>query len=278
MDTLFLNEQRCRCGKLLLKGIFFDGTLEIKCKKCGEMNKIGNIKLADDSYHYLLIINDKGVIVNASNSACLILGYPYEELIGKHFTEINKSIPNEVGKNFFGSESILAEDNYFQIDTIHTSKDGKEIPVAVLLKLYQPTGKEKNVIVSAEIIDINDKSKSSDNSNLRYLDNACDFYFDLDKNGTIEYISPAVEKFIGLNQNKFIGKNYFDFIKQEKKSENKKIFEYFSANKQPYRIIDNVCKNEEAKNVSCELFFTPNYNDNGIFIGYRVLVWRVKNL
>ena len=103
MDKIFLNEHRCKCGKLLLKGVFFDSVLEIKCKKCGEISKIGSIKLVDDATHYLLIINDKGIISNASDSACRILGYTYEKLIGKNFTLVNPTMPKEIGKKFFGN-------------------------------------------------------------------------------------------------------------------------------------------------------------------------------
>lgn len=87
MDTLFLSEQRCQCGKLLLKGVFFDAALEIKCKKCGRMNIIGSIKLTDDKFHYLLILNEKGIVTNVSDSACCVLGYTYSELIKKPFTQ-----------------------------------------------------------------------------------------------------------------------------------------------------------------------------------------------
>ena len=102
MNTLRLHEHRCVCGKLLLKGIFFDGSLEIKCKRCGVINTIGTIKLADDATHYLLIINGHGDIINVSDSACRILGYTYDEFISKHFTEINPTMPKEIGKKFFG--------------------------------------------------------------------------------------------------------------------------------------------------------------------------------
>ena len=63
MDTLSLNEQRCKCGKLLLKGFFCNGILEleIKCKGCKKLNKINNIKLLNNNntYQFKDIKNNK---------------------------------------------------------------------------------------------------------------------------------------------------------------------------------------------------------------------------
>ena len=274
MDTLFLNEQRCACGKLLLKGIFFDGTLEIKCKKCGAINKIGSIKLADDDNHYLLIINDKGIIVNVSTSACKILGYTHEELIGLHFTKINTTAPKNINDKFFGSESILNEDNYFQLDTFHQSKSGNKIPVSVHLKLYQPSGKEKLLLASVELI--NNKNLIN-NTDSKFINNACDFYLDIDKNGIIERMSKIVKEFLGFSQDEIIGKNYFDLIPDEIKNESKKTYEYFLDKEQPYRVISDSKKDKNNKIIYDEIYFTPNYNDMGKLVGYRVLIWVKKN-
>jgi len=274
MDTSLLKEQRCECGKLLLKGIFFDGTLEIKCKKCGAINKIGNIKLVDDSNHYLLVINEKGNIVNASSSACKILGYYKEELIGMHFTKINPTMPKEINDKFFGPESILNEDNHFQIETTHQTKDGKKIPVFVFIKLYQQVNKERFLFVSAELKNI---EKNINNNESMFIDNTCDLYFDIDKNGIIERVSSNIEKLLGFSQEQILGKNYFDLIPEEYKTESKKIYEHFFAIEQPYRVARDIKKDAGGKVIYDEIYVTPNYNDRGKFIGCRVLVWITKN-
>jgi PAS domain S-box-containing protein len=277
MNTLFLNEHRCKCGKLLLKGIFFDGTLEIKCKKCGSINKIGSIKLIDDSAHYSLLINNKGIIADASDLACRILGYVRDELVGKYFTQINSSIPKEIGKKFFGPESVLMEDNHFKLDTVHQSKDGKKIPVTVFLKLYQPNKEEIYILLLAELKNDVNNSKIFLKDALDFFDNACDFYFDIDRNGIGEYVSPSVEKLFGFSSESVIGKNYFDFTPPETREEFRKMFQHFSANALPFRIENKAGLNNERKIIRNELYFTPQFNDYGKFIGYRVLGWMLEN-
>lgn len=236
MDILFLNEHRCKCGKLLLKGVFFDATLEIKCRRCGKINKIGRIQLINDDTHYLMIINDQGEITNISDSACRILGYISDELVGKHFTEIDPAMPKEIIKKFFEPTSTLNEENYFQLDTLHQTKGGKKIPTVILLKLYSSDQQKRYVLISTKLKNCVDESQPLAPNELKFLDNACDFYFDVDKNGIGEYVSPSVEKIFGLSQKAAIGKSCFDLVSPETRTEAKKNFEYFSAKEQPCAI------------------------------------------
>jgi PAS domain S-box-containing protein len=277
MDTLFLNEHRCQCGKLLLKGVFFDGALEIKCKKCGEINKIGIIKLADDSTHYLLIINDKGKIVNVSDSACRILGYTHEELIGKYFTQINPTLSPEIGKKLFGPESVLNEDNHLKLDTFYQTKEGKKFPVTVLLRLYKTNDKEKFILLASEIRSSQDDNQTADENTKNFVDSACDFYFDVDKDGIGEYVSPSVETLFGFTPDLVIGKNYFDFTPLETREEFRRRFQQYAAKALPFKIENKAGLNSKRKMINNELYFTPKFNDAGKFTGYRVLGWVIKN-
>jgi phage FluMu protein Com len=131
MSNTLLREQRCECGKLLLKGIFLQASLEIKCKKCGKINKIGEITNLDNDGRYLLVFNEKGVITNADDSAYHMLGYGPSELLGKHLEEIaTNSIghlhylmlvitstayedPTEQAEDFAYATSALQEASYY---------------------------------------------------------------------------------------------------------------------------------------------------------------------
>jgi len=276
MSILSLDEHRCKCGKLLLKGIFFDGTLEIKCKRCGEINKIGFIKLTDDSTHYALIFNDHGIITNVSESACRILGYAGSDLIGESFTKINPTMPKEIGKKFIGPESVLDSDNHFQLDTFHKLKNGKNIPVTVTLKLYQPAGKGKYILLLSELKNAVPGRKLPDNKALDFLGYACDFYFCIDKTGIGEYMSPSMEKLFGFPPELVIGNNYFDFLPAKIKVEAKKSFKYFSANGKPFRVKHSTGTDLNGKEINTELYFTPMFDDSVKFTGYRVLGWVTK--
>jgi len=271
----FLNEYRCGCGKLLLKGVFFDGTAEIKCRNCGKINKIGNIRIEDDDTHYSLVINDKGIIVSVSTSACKILDYKNNEIVGKSFTEINPTLPKEFGRKTLGPESVLDDDNYFQLDTYHKSKGGKIIPITVLLKLYKPNNKEKRLFVLAEIKSKRNDLKTFEENNPSFIKKTCDFYFEIDKNGMGTYVCPSMEKIFGFSPETLIGKDHFDILPPNQRVEAIKDFLYFSSKEQPYRATNSGAE-ANGKTVNYEAYFTPNFNDSGKFIGYRVLGWLKK--
>lgn len=277
MNIFFLNEYRCHCGKLLFKGIFFDGTLEIKCKKCGTISKVDRVKLLDDVNQYLLIVNKQGLVINFSDSACKILGYSNNELLGKEVTQLSPSLSLELGKKFFKQESILNKDNYFQINTVNVTKDGRNIPVTIRLKLYKFTGDEKYVLLLVKLKDSVDNEKNLTKDRSEFLDNACDFYFYLDKTGIGQCISESAEKILGLSQESIIGKNYFDFLSDEARIESKKFFNHFSALEQPYRETCSIGRDTNKKLINNELYFTPTFDDYGKFCGYCVLGWLSKD-
>lgn len=263
MDTLSLDDIRCKCGKLLFKGIFFDGAAEIKCKRCGEISKIGNINLVDDATHQLLIANQQGKIVNASKAACLVLGYTYDELMEKNFIDICPTFSRGVANKFFLPKFVFNEDNYFQLDIFCLGKNRQKIPVVALFRLYQSSEKEKMFLVSIE--PVNTEAK---NFFIKYQKNdfskfASDFYFVIDANGIFEYICPCATKYLGYSPEKYIGKNYFENLSPKVGKKVKDLFDYFSVFSKSFRV-----------KIKDELYFSPNYDSSGKLIGYRVSGWK----
>ena len=269
MSTLFLKEQRCECGKLLLKGIFLQANLEIKCKKCGKINQIGSFRDSINDRQYLLVIDEKGIITNADEAASSFLGYSHEELVGKHFSEIDKYLPKEIGEKLMPPNSILSFDDYFQIDTYNYTKEGKKLAVNVLLKLYKPSSTEINVLASVTVKKEDVEIIESE----RFKEYTCDFYFDLDKDGTCKAMSASIENLFGISPKSGIGANYYDFVAEDKKVETVERFQYFVSKEQAYRVLNHVGLDAYGNVTHSDLFFTPNLNGDGKFIGYRVLGW-----
>ncbi len=271
MEDIFLNEHRCRCGKLLLKGTFFDASIEIKCKKCGMINNIGDFKLLNDISHYYLTIDKNGKFTSISNCGCEILGYKKNEVIGKHFTFLDPNVPKDFTTKFFTSESVLNGDNYFQVETTHTTKNGQSLPVRVLLRVQKINDKEKNVLATVELKEITKIEKKFENCNNKFIDNHCDFCFSIDKKGVITFISPGFSDFIGFSQMEVIGKSYLEFEPKELREEVQANFEYFSSRYEPYKRLSNKNNFTDNKFMHYDLYFTPKLSDRGEFIGYNVL-------
>lgn len=275
-SSLSLSEYRCNCGKLLLKGIVFDGNLEIKCRRCGEITKIGEAKLIEDASHYVLIIDDKGLITNISDSASQILGYTREELVGKSITQINASLPKEIGIKFFGQETLLDKDSSLRIDSVHITKNGDNLPVTILLKLYSPTSKDKYILEYVTLKKSINSQEFISSDNDQFIENKCDYYFDIDKNGIVEYISESMGKLFNFAQEKVISKNYFDFLPFNMITKERSTFKHFVDEEQSYRTMQNVGLNTSGKIICSDLYFTSRFNEVGKFVGYRVLGWIVR--
>jgi PAS domain S-box-containing protein len=272
MNSLSLNQFRCKCGKLLLKELVFNGTLEIKCKRCGTINRIENSKHKVDKNQYLLILNKDGIIINSNDTASKVLGYEKEELSGNKLTFINPTFPEEIYDELFGKSSILNEENYLQIDTLHKTKQGKNVEVTSNLKLLKPSEKEKYILLL-----VNRRTSEKENNLFdknKFAKNICDFYFDIDSNGVMEYLDPSVDKIFEFSTEKMLGKNYFDFIPNENKIKDIETFRYFSSKGQPYRIVRDNILTLEGKKISCDLYFTSKFNSSGKFVGYKILGWK----
>ncbi len=191
--------------------------------------------------------------------------------------DINPALPIEILQKIFGSKSILNEDNYFQYDTFHQSKDGQKILVNIILKIHS-AGNDEKCLLSLAKVKNNSLQDMSDKDNSDYLSKICDFYFDLDKHGRQEYVSPELVEIFGYQPEDIIGNFYFDCLPIESRAEAQKTFEHFSALAQPFRIQHEKELDSQGEAINCDLYFTPNFNDNGNFIGYRVLGWLDKNL
>jgi PAS domain S-box-containing protein len=278
MEFACLKDYRCgECDKLLFKGICFDCKVEIKCRRCGKINKIDTIKLTDEPNQYLLIVDDNGQIINASESACRILKFNDREISGKFLADIDRTITEEMNRRFFGKESVLNKENFFQLETFHQAKDGTIIPVIVHLKLYQPAGSEHYLLVWAEFKAREVENKFSVENALEFPDNACDFHFSLDKNGLVQSVSQSVEKLLGFKQALIIGKKYFDLLPAPSSEQSRKAFEKFSVTAQPYRLVHDGGIGLLIKKLENELYFTPTFDEYWKFSGYRVLGWSKSN-
>jgi PAS domain S-box-containing protein len=185
-------------------------------------------------------------------------------------------MPKEFGLKCIGPKSILNEDHYLQMDSTHQTKNGQSFPVTVFLKNYKPNKNDKYVMVLVELKNKTDIKTTLSEVSSEFVENSCDFYFDIDENGLGEYVSPEVTKLFGFTQEESIGKNYFSFLSKHSSGTAKDTFEHFSLNRQPFKISHECGKDAKGKIVHNQLFFTPKFSDSGKFAGYRVLGWVIS--
>ena len=83
------NEWRCDCGKLLFKGAFLAGLIEVKCGRCKRMvymQQFNTYTAENPSFMATLSLNF--TILSASQGVEESLGYKVDDLVGSKVTKV----------------------------------------------------------------------------------------------------------------------------------------------------------------------------------------------
>lgn len=109
---------RCvKCDKLLAKN-FSDGTLEIKCVRCGTINVI-----FENVNDQVIMTDPEGIIVYINSGAEKATGFKNQEAIGKKPSELwGNHMPKELYKKMW--KTIKEEGKTFQTILANKSKNG----------------------------------------------------------------------------------------------------------------------------------------------------------
>ena len=82
------SEWRCDCGKLLFKGVFLIGVIEVKCTRCKRIVYLQECESFTTSEpSFMLILSTTGEILSASDGVRDTLGYPPEECTGNNMQQ-----------------------------------------------------------------------------------------------------------------------------------------------------------------------------------------------
>lgn len=278
MDSTFLHEYRCDCGKLLFKGLMITSHIEIKCSRCGQLKTIpgivGNFSV---DHFYTLLVDEYGNILNASQSIKDVLGYDKEEMQGLQIQDINPTEPPGLFERMW---QAIKDDpsTTFRYGVFHKRKDGKMIPLDARIKLF--TLGDKDFILC--IFDQPNKEKENnqpteDTSQFSgFVDRSCDLMVDLNPKGVITFISDQTKDWFGYEPNEMLGKSLFDFYTTEKAGEIREYVKNSASNRQPFRIIDNHMIDRNGGEVIFDSYVIARYDDAGRFVGYRAINWGKK--
>lgn len=258
-----------------MKGIVLDGQIEIKCNRCEVINKFGEIVFSENLCHYLLVLDERGIFTHVSDSTYKFLGYKPEELLGKHFTKINPTLPPDVDMRLMWAG---INKNNFPLDTCHKTKDGKILPITIFFKKYRLTdiNKESHLIASVIVKQTLQTVDQPMEKSINYFESLCDIYFGINTKGEITHIGNQSEKLCGYSLKEVGGKHFFDLLPLEQKKEAVETFMNFSKEEKAY-----LCKNQHIINNDrhhiCDMHFTPRFSYTGQLSGYHILGWNIEN-
>lgn len=253
--TPLLRENRCiHCGKLLLRGLVFSGTIEIRCTRCKADNVITGITSSlERTDQYSILFDYQGNIMGADRNAVAILGYTNEELQGMHRTALGSDITEKDYAQLRGA--IMRGIGPVSFDTVHRKKDGTAIPVNLQVKVFMDSEKPVALVVG-HLISQQKKSEGR-------------YEMTVNEKGQFLYLSKEAANCLGDRWVEFIGTPMHElFIGEEPNGE---AFTRMLENKSFFRLPGMAMCRKDGTFTKCDLEFTPQQNDLGDFIGYAVV-------
>jgi PAS domain S-box-containing protein len=184
--------------------------------------------LLDHSKELILILNKKGRIVFANNTALKNYGYSEEEIIGKSIAHF---LTKTSLKNAFfalAQEFLRRPQRGFEVQIKAKSGEIRYLNIAEGSVPIYENGKLTSVMIRA--IDITEQKKAESDlrkSEMRFRElweNAPVAYHALDLRGTITEANQTEAVMLGYSKEELVGKSIFDFILPEQRADARRRF------------------------------------------------------
>ncbi|MBL8027784.1 MAG: PAS domain S-box protein [Fibrobacteres bacterium] len=182
-------------------------------------------ELLDQSLDPVLVIDPAtGLVLDANQTACNVLGYTIDELKKLHTFEFDICLGNAESRNLL-AQRIKKEGNA-TVEGIFRTKGNSMVMVEVSIR-YVTIGDKSYHVASAR--DVTEKRRHEEiirRSELRYrtlIENTSDIMYSINPDGNFSYISGGVRK-LGYEPDEVIGKPMINFIAEDDRAETMKAF------------------------------------------------------
>ena len=152
-----------------------------------------------------------GIIIDVNEIACRMLGYEREELIGSNLGMIDGKWNQPENPEL---DSLLKQERH-SFERWNVRKDGTEIPVEVSVKVVDWKGRG---LIMGFVRDITDR-KAAEAKLLRsekqyrlLVENTMDYVARFHLDGTILFVSEAVESVLGYLPKEIVGGSFLDLV------------------------------------------------------------------
>lgn len=168
----------------------------------------------EQTAHVVYITDPKGTIEYVNPAFEKVTGYTEEEATGNTPTLLQSG---EHGEDFYEQlwETILSGDQW-QSEVIDKRKDDQRIILdQTISPLTDGDGDIKKFVAVAQDITDRKKRERELERHRAYLESANDMITLIEPDGTIEYVSPAIERVLGWEPGELRGKNGFEYVHPE---------------------------------------------------------------
>ncbi len=218
----------------------------------------------------LIVVNPDARIITTNRSACRILGYAREELIGMPMAKVLGQ-DESLGPNL---EKLFEAGDLTNLELSYQAKDGCRVPVFLSSTVRRDAAGQISYIV-CDALDITERKKSEAalvESERRFRDiaeNLAEWIWEVDQFGKFTYVSPVVAEVVGYQPEEVLSQHFYDLFHPEDREDLKQDAFKFLAQKLPFRdfISRNLNKNGESVWISTS--GVPILDEQGNLQGYR---------
>jgi PAS domain S-box-containing protein len=171
--------------------------------------------LVENCYDFIVVLDREGSIRYVSPSCEMLIGFKPDELVGRNPLEyIHPDDRRKVADTWNRELQEPGQTAHMDYRTKH--KDGSwHIFEAVSTNLFDEPSVGGVVINVRDITDyrrMEDELRVSEERYRKLIENLNDVIFNVDVNGIITYISPAIERISGYKAEDVIGEPFIDFV------------------------------------------------------------------
>src|ERR671911_136516 len=164
----------------------------------------------------MALVGTDGRFLRVNRSLCEILGYPERELLGKTFQELTH--PDDLEFDLEHLRRLLAgEVRTYQTEKRYLHQDGHVVWALLSVSVVHDEEDEPLYFVS-QIQDVSERKKvekviiESEERFRSLVQNSSDIITILDTDGTVHYVSPAVQRVTGYKPEEKVGTNAFGSV------------------------------------------------------------------
>jgi len=176
----------------------------------------------------IFMLDPEGHVATWNEGAKRINGYTAEEIVGKHFSVFYTQEDVESG-HAEEELRVVAEEGRYEEEGVRVRKDGSEFWASMLVTALRD--EEGNLRGFSKIVrDITERKeaeqtlKGSEERFRALVQHSSDIITVIDAEGTIRYVSPAVERIMGYRPEDLVGKSVFYYVRPDDLEEAENVF------------------------------------------------------
>ncbi len=141
-------------------------------------------------------------------------GYDHDEMLSMNVADFEVGFDEEFSEGWTG----MSEDRPLKVEGTHRRKDDLTYPVEVWVSRNRHSEGDRFVAICRDVTDRRERERKLERHR-EFVESATDMITLIDSDGTIKYVSPAIERVLGWDPEELIGENGFEYVHPDDRDE-----------------------------------------------------------